>query len=77
MEMESSVTGAWSLEEGAHLGGGTFRRGDVVQGTEGCSSVGTWKRSSVKAGWRLEGCKFLLAEAAFQKSSVGQPWGAS
>lgn len=48
--MESSVTGAWSLEEGAHLGGG-----DMVQGTEGCSSVGTWRRSSVRAGRRLEG----------------------
>lgn len=50
VEMESSVTGAWSLEEGAHLGGG-----DMVQGTEGCSSVGTWRRSSVRAGRRLEG----------------------
>ena len=66
MEAESSVTAAWSLEER-----------DVVQGTEGCSSVRTWSRSRVRAGRRLEGCKFLLAEAAFQKSCVGQPWGAS
>lgn len=48
--MESSVTGAWSLEEGAHLGAG-----DVVQGTEGCRSVGTWRRSSVRTGRGLEG----------------------
>ena len=50
MEMESSVTGAWSLEEGARLGAG-----DRVQGTEGCRSVGTRRTSSVRTGWGLEG----------------------
>lgn len=50
MEMESGVTGAWSLEEGARLGAG-----DRVQGTEGCRSVGTRRTSSVRTGWGLEG----------------------
>ena len=64
MEMESSVTGAWSLEEGAHLGGGTWSREQKAAPLWG---LGRGQVSGLVGGWR--GANFYWLRQHFRKAA--------